>query len=146
MVVEVERTFEIGVSVEEIWTLIADPAVRAAAISVVTAYEVENGRATWHLKLPIPFVRQTATVRTRDIERDPPRYVRFRGDASVMRVTGEHELSPTDRGCRVRNRFVVEGRVPGVESFFKRNIDGEIENLRRELISRLDADSEGHRT
>ena len=64
-----------------------------------------------------------------DVERDDPEFVRFVGRSKVMDVRGEHELTPTDDGCAVRNRFVVDGRFPGVERFFKRNIDEEIDNL-----------------
>lgn len=139
MVVEVERTFDVAVPVEEAWESIADPAVRAGAISVVSDYEIDGEWATWHLELPIPLVRRTISVRTRDVERDPPRFVRFQGSSKVMDVTGEHELTPTDDGCRIRNRFVVDGHVPGVEGFFRRSIDDEIENLRRVVVSRSSA-------
>jgi len=46
-----------------------------------------------------------------------------------MRVIGEHDLEPLDGGTRLTNQFTVEGKVPGVERFFKRNLDGELDNL-----------------
>lgn len=51
-----------------------------------------------------------------------------------MTVTGEHELTETESGCHVVNRFVVDGKVPGVERFFKRNIDTQIENFRQAIL------------
>jgi carbon monoxide dehydrogenase subunit G len=137
MTVRVERTFELPVSVEEAWGFISDPAKRAEAISVVDSYEVDGGAATWHVKLPIPVVKRTAAIETRDLERREPTYVKFAGKSSVMRVVGEHELTETENGCRLTNRFVVEGRLPGVERYFKRNLDGELENLERELRAAL---------
>ena len=129
MVTDVERTFEVDATVEEVWALIADPEARAEAISIVDSYEVDGDELVWQLRLPIPGLGRTVAVRTRDVERDDPEFVRFVGRSKVMDVRGEHELSPTDDGCAVRNRFVVDGRFPGVERFFKRNIDEEIDNL-----------------
>jgi len=52
----------------------------------------------------------------------------------VMRVTGEHEVVPTDEGCELVNTFVVDGRLPGVERFFRRNLDAELDNLEQALV------------
>lgn len=134
MTVRVERSFSLPVSRERVWSFIADPGNRAQAISVVADYRLsddEGRRATWEVELPIPLVRKTVTVETKDIVRDPPRYVKFQGRSKAMTVTGEHELHETDEGCRLDNRFVVEGRLPGVETFFRRHLDDELENLRR---------------
>ncbi|WP_290817673.1 SRPBCC family protein [Halovivax sp.] len=134
MTVRVERTFELDASPERVWQFIADPANRARAIDVVADFEVDptdDRRLTWHVELPIPFVSRTTAVETRDVARDPPRFVEFTGRSSVMDVTGSHELAETNGGCRVANRFVVDGRVPGVERFFTRQLDVELENLRR---------------
>lgn len=129
MTVRVERTFELSLPPETVWGFIVDPAKRASAISVVDGYDVsEDGRsAVWHIRLPV--LGRTVNVETRDVERDPPRYVKFVGKSSVFRVTGEHELESTEEGCRLTNRFVVEGRLPGVETFFERRLDAELENL-----------------
>lgn len=129
MAVEVERSFDVEASIEEVWDLLSDPANRAEAISFVERFETTDDVTTWHIRLPIPLVNRTIKVRTEDIKRDPPRYVKFVGRSKVMNVTGEHELTETESGCRVRNRFVVEGKVPGVERFFKRNFDAEIRNI-----------------
>lgn len=129
MVTDVERTFHVDAPVEDVWELIADPEVRAKAISVVDSYDVNGDELVWHLELPIPALRRTIAVRTRDVERDEPRFVQFVGRSKVMDVRGEHELTATNGGCSVRNQFVVEGKFPGVERFFKSNIDGEIDNL-----------------
>jgi carbon monoxide dehydrogenase subunit G len=50
-----------------------------------------------------------------------------------MRVLGEHELAPHDGGTRLTNRFTVDGKLPGVEKFFKRNLDEELDNLERAI-------------
>lgn len=142
MVTEVERTFRVDAPVEDVWELIADPEVRARAISIVDSYEMDGDELVWHLKLPIPGIRRTISVRTRDVERDDPRFVQFVGRSKVMDVRGEHELSPSNGGSTVRNRFVVEGKLPGIERFFERNIDDEMDNL-LEYVSRslgLDVD------
>lgn len=130
MTVRVRRSFEFDAPPERIWEFIADPAKRAAAISVVDDFEIEGDRTvTWHVGLPIPFIDSTVTVRTKDVRHDPPRYVKFVGRSRVLRVTGEHTIEVTDGGCRLVNEFVVDGRVPGVERFFKRNLNDELTNL-----------------
>lgn len=135
MTVRVERTFTLDASPERVWEFIADPENRAAAISVVERYEYRDGRFVWHVRIPVPLVRQTVAVETREVERDPPRFVRFVGRSRVLHVTGEHEVIPTDDGgCRLANRFVVDGRLPGVEAFFQRNLDRELENLKTLLL------------
>ena len=137
MTARVERAFEVQGSQDDVWAFIADPGNRAEAISVVDRWETDGEETTWHLRLPIPLVRSTVAVHTRDVERAPPERVRFTGRSSVMRVTGEHRLEPTDGGTRVTNQFAVDGRLPGVERFFQRNLDGELENLRRALEAHL---------
>lgn len=135
MTVRVRRAFEFDAPPERIWNFISDPGKRADAISVVESYEVAEGsnRATWEVSLPIPFLNSTATVETEDVEFDPPRHVKFVGKSKVMRVTGEHTVEEIDGGTRLLNEFVVDGRVPGVERFFKRNLDQELDNLEAAL-------------
>ncbi len=134
MTVRVERTFDLEVSPENVWEFIADPEKRASTISVVADYEQTGEYSSiWHIKLPIPFLDTTVPVRTEDVERDPPRYVKFVGRSSALRVTGEHEIQETDTGSRLVNRFTVEGKVPGVERFFKKNLDAELDNLEAAL-------------
>ncbi|PSQ03162.1 polyketide cyclase [Halobacteriales archaeon QS_4_69_31] len=135
MTVRVERSFELPVGRERIWEFISDPGRRAGAISVVSEYEVHgDGSATWHLDLPIPVVNTTVAVETEDEEVRPPEYVRFVGRSTVMDVVGEHELVELEGGTRVVNTFVVDGRLPGVERFFRRNLDAELDNLEQALI------------
>ena len=132
MTVRVERQFTLDAACETVWKFIADPEKRARAISVVSGFEIDDpdGRtATWHVDLPIPMMNRTATVETEDVERDPPRYVMFVGRSKVMRVTGEHRLEQTDEGCVLTNRFIVDGKLPGVERYFKRQLDEELDNL-----------------
>jgi carbon monoxide dehydrogenase subunit G len=141
MTVRVSRSFDIPAPPDRVWEFIADPANRARAISVVERYTVGDDdppTVTWHVALPIPFVRQTMAVETRDVTRDPPTYVKFVGTSNVFSVTGAHELTSTDEGCRLDNQFAVEGSVPGVETFFKRNLDSELENLHHTLREHLD--------
>jgi carbon monoxide dehydrogenase subunit G len=141
MTVRIERTFELAVPPEQVWAFIADPGKRAEAISVVESFEVhDETHATWHIALPIPFVDRTIAVETEDTERDPPTHVEFVGRSRVLRVVGEHDLETVDDGTSLRNRFTVEGKVPGVERFFKRNLDDELDNL--EAAIRADAAAE----
>ncbi|MFC6768890.1 SRPBCC family protein [Natrinema soli] len=136
MTVRIDRSFEVNASPERVWEFIVDPANRAQAISVVESYAIddpEGRRATWQVSLPIPLVRKTIAVDTEDVTRRPPEYVKFVGESKVMDVTGEHEIVETDDGARLENGFVVDGKLPGVERFFKRNLDSELENLQRAL-------------
>lgn len=138
MTIRVERTFELNASPDDVWGFIADPEKRARAISVITDFETTGERtAIWHVRIPLPLVNRTATVETEETERDPPSYVRFVGRSSIVRVIGEHSIDPTDQGTRLTNRFTVEGNVPGIERFFKRNLDSELDNLEQALRSEL---------
>lgn len=130
MTVRVERTFELAATPEEVWELISDPEKRAAPISVVEDFEITGeGTAIWHVEIPIPMVRRTIAVETEEIERDPPNYVKFTGRSKVMKVVGEHRIEATETGSRLINRFTVDGRVPGLEKFFERNLDKELRNI-----------------
>jgi len=134
MTVRVERSFELPADRERVWEFIADPAQRAGAISVVSEFSVhDDGTATWHLDLPLPLVDRTIRVETRDETVREPEYVEFSGRSKVMNVVGEHELVETADGTRLVNTFVVDGRLPGVERFFERNLDGELDNLEAAL-------------
>jgi hypothetical protein len=84
-------------------------------------------------------VDRTVAVETTETDRDPPAYVRFVGRSRVMRVVGEHDLEPLDGGRRTRltNRFVVDGRLPGVERFFRNRMDDELDNLEAALAREL---------
>jgi carbon monoxide dehydrogenase subunit G len=136
MTVRVDRSFELAAPPERVWEFIVDPENRARAISVVQEYSIdgpEGRRATWQVELPIPLVRQTVAVETEDVTRDPPEYVKFTGRSTGLDVTGEHRIVETETGSRLENEFVVDGKLPGVEKFFKRNLDEELENLQRAL-------------
>jgi carbon monoxide dehydrogenase subunit G len=140
MTVRVTRTFEFEAPGERVWEFISDPANRARAISIVSDFEygADDREMTWQIRLPVPFVNSTVAVETRDVERDPPRHVKFVGRASAMRVTGEHTVEEADGGCRLVNEFVVDGRVPGVERYFRRHLDEELDNLERALREELE--------
>jgi len=140
MTVRVSRTFDIAAGTEAVWTFIADPKNRADAISVVESWEQDGDEFIWYLKLPIPVVDKTVAVRTRDVERVENERVKFVGRSRVMNVTGEHILTPQDGSTRVENRFVVDGRLPGVERFFDRSFGGELDNLRAALERDLEVD------
>jgi carbon monoxide dehydrogenase subunit G len=139
MTVRVTRSFEFEVPGERVWEFIADPAKRAAAVSVVERFELgEGGDATWHVRLPVPVVDATIAVETEEVERDPPHHVKFVGTSRAMRVVGEHTVRETASGCELVNEFVVDGRLPGVESFFRRNLDAELDNLKAALEEDLE--------
>ncbi|WP_435177793.1 CoxG family protein [Halorussus sp. AFM4] len=140
MTVRVERTFDLAVAPEDVWEFISDPEKRATAISVVDDYElVGENRSIWRIKLPIPFLDRTVPVETEDVERDPPRYVKFVGRSSALRVTGEHEIQETEDGSRLVNRFTVEGKMPGIERYFKKHLDEELDNLEAALREEVPA-------
>ncbi|MFB6082037.1 MAG: SRPBCC family protein [Halanaeroarchaeum sp.] len=138
MTVRVERSFDIEASPADIWEFISDPAERARAISVVDRFDRRGETTIWHIRLPIPLIRTTVAVSTKDVERREPSYVKFKGTSSAFNVVGEHEITSDEGTSTVRNLFVVDGRAPGVESFFKRNFDGEIRNLEQALRHHLD--------
>lgn len=142
MTTRARRTLEVDADRETVWSYISDPAFRADAISVVESYEPtpgENRRVTWHVVLPIPFVRATIPIETEELSRNPPGQVTFRGDSRVMSVTGEHTLEETEDGTRLVTELTVEGSVPGVETYFKRNLDDELDNLLAALERELEA-------
>jgi carbon monoxide dehydrogenase subunit G len=133
MTVRVERTFAFDVPPERIWAFIADPEKRAEAITVADSWERNGDETIWHISLPIPLVDRTVAVRTRDIERVENKRVRFTGRSSVMTVEGTHEIDRADGRTQLSNRFVVDGKLPGVERFFEHNLDAELDNLERSL-------------
>jgi carbon monoxide dehydrogenase subunit G len=138
MVVRVERVVEVPASREEVWAFIADPAKRAGAISVVEEFEVlDERRAVWHVSLPIPVVRRTVAFETEEQKREPPQYVEFTGSSKVADIVGEHGLESIDGGTRLTNRFVVDGKLPGVERFFERNFGDELDNIESALREEL---------
>lgn len=142
MTIRVEREIFVDAPPDRVWAFIADPARRAEPISVIDDWTVhDDGSATWHVALPIPVIDRSITVETRDVERRPEEFVKFTGTSRVMRVSGEHRLEATDGGTRLTNTFVVDGRLPGVERFFKRNLDRELSNLEAALRTELEADA-----
>mgnify|MGYP006294425763 CR=1 FL=1 len=142
MTVRVERTFELPVARERVWQFIADPEKRATPISVVTDFEVQDeDHHVWHVQLPIPVINRTISVETEEVETQPPEYVKFIGRSKVMRVVGEHTLTETEEGTNLHNRFTVEGKLPGVERFFKRNLDAELDNLEAALRRDLELEA-----
>ena len=141
MTVRVSRTFEFDAPGDRIWAFISDPEKRAGAISVVDSYELRgDDRAVWQVKLPIPLISSTVQVKTEDVLREPPTRVKFSGRSKALNVTGEHTITETDTGCTLTNEFVVDGKLPGVERFFKRNLDTEMDNLETALRNDLAAD------
>ncbi len=144
MVVRVERVVEVPAPRETVWEFIADPERRAAPISVVERFEHrDDGNHVWHVSLPIPLVNRTIAIETEEKARDPPSYVEFVGTSKVLRVVGEHSLVENDGVTTLTNRFTVDGKVPGVERFFKRQMDTEFDNLEQALTAYLESlDSE----
>lgn len=133
MTVRIERTIEVQLQPAEVWEFISDPANRADAISIVKRWERDGDELIWHIGLPIPLISQTFAVRTRDIERVENEVVRFTGRSSVFDVSGEHRLEAIPEGTKLTNRFIVDGNLPGVEGFFERNFDKELDNLLEKL-------------
>ncbi len=139
MTARVERVFEIPAPPEDVWDVIVDPEKRARPISVVETFETTGDRtAVWHVSLPVPGLSRTIRVETEDVEIEPPTYVRFVGHSKAMNVRGEHILEPVDGGTSITNRFSVEGRLPGVERYFRRKLDGELANLEAAIREELD--------
>jgi len=137
MTARVEQKFAVAAPTEDVWEFISDPGNRASAISVVDSYETSGETTTWHISLPIPMVSRTFKVRTRTVELEPPTYVRFEGNSSIFDVLGEHRISTADGKTTITNTFTVDGHVPGVEAFFRRNLDGEVKNLETALRDHL---------
>jgi carbon monoxide dehydrogenase subunit G len=138
MTARVERVFEIPATPEAVWGFISDPEKRARSISVVTDFETTGDRtAIWHVSLPIPRLSRTIEVETEDVAVDEPTYVQFVGRSKALDVRGEHTLEPVDDGTRLTNSFRVDGKLPGVETYFKRKLDGELSNLEDALRGEL---------
>jgi carbon monoxide dehydrogenase subunit G len=139
MVVRVERVVEVPATPEQVWAFISDPAKRAGAISVVEDFEVhDDARATWHVRLPIPVINRQITFETEERRREPPTCVEFVGDSKVAHIVGKHELEETAGGTRLTNRFTVDGKLPGVERFFRKNFGDELDNLETALRKDLE--------
>lgn len=144
MTTAVEREAIVDIDVETVWDLLADPEQRAAAIGIVEDHEViddsgDGDEIRWHVSIPVSMIDETIAVRTHETEKRPPEYVEYVGESSVLSMTGEHELEPTEEGARVRNRFTVESSIPGVESYFERTIEDEIDNLIDFVVERTGA-------
>lgn len=143
MTVRISREIRVPAAPERVWEFIADPNNRAAAISIVRDWEAtDDGGMVWHVELPIPLIDRTIRVETHDRERQPPERVSFVGRSKVFRVTGEHELDGGTDETRLTNRFMVDGKVPGVERFFERRLDDELDNLEAALREWLDHQNE----
>jgi len=139
MTVRVERAFDLAAPPAEVWAFISDPEKRARPISVVEDFETTGERtAIWHVRLPIPRIDRTIAVETEDVDLDEPSFVKFTGRSKAMNVQGEHSLEAVDGGTRLTNRFVVDGRLPGVETYFKRKLDDELQNLEAAMREDLD--------
>jgi carbon monoxide dehydrogenase subunit G len=142
MTVRAERTSHVAAPPDAVWEYLIDPRRRAESISVIESYTVESEdpeRVVWEIDLPLRLLKRAARVRTETVVLDPPTHVKFTGESSLLSVTGEHFLEPTDDGTRVRHRFVVDGKFPGVETFFRRNLDDELENIERAMRTTLEA-------
>lgn len=140
MAIRLERVIEVAAPPADVWTFIADHEQRARHISVVEDVTVseDSETAVWHIALPIPLIDRTIEVRTENVVLNEPEYVKFVGRSRAMRVVGEHELQATETGTKLTNRFSVEGRIPGIERFFKNNLEAEFDNLEAGLDEFLD--------
>lgn len=142
MVVRVERSVEVPASPATVWEFLADPRNRAEAVSVVREAEVhDDDTVTWYVEIPLPIVDRTIPVHTEDEVQDPPNRGEWVGRATGLSVEGEHVVSETESGARVENRFVVESSIPGVEAYFERNLDRELDNLTEALLAAVGGSS-----
>ena len=130
MTARVSRRFRVEASPDAVWAFIADPAQRAGAISVVERFERTDEGYRWHVRLPIPFIDRTIAVETRDVVIEPPEHVEFIGRSPAFAVRGVHDVDPVDAThTALETEFIVDGRIPGVERFFRENLDAELEHL-----------------
>ncbi len=133
-----ERDVTIQAPRERVWEFNDDAEKRARPVSIVEDFELlSESEAAWEVSLPIPLSDRTLRVETEDQNRTPPEYVEFVGNSKAFRVIGEHELTEVDGEPELRLSFSVDGRVPGVERFFKKNIDAELENLEQAILDDL---------
>lgn len=143
MTVSDERKFEIASSPDAVWEFMADPEHRARSLSIVEDFErVDDTHTTWYLSLPIPAIDETVALETKDTHRDAPTQLAFVGRSDVGRIEGEHEFEAIETGTRITNRMTVEGSLPGVETYFERNLDEELTNLETALQTELETDSD----
>jgi carbon monoxide dehydrogenase subunit G len=134
MTARISRRHRFEASPETVWSFIADPAQRAAAISVVDRFEDTDAGYRWHVRLPIPLVNQTIAVDTEDVVIDPPRHVEFIGRSPAFAVRGVHDVEPIDAThTALDTEFIVDGKLPGVERFFRQNLDQELQHLAASL-------------
>lgn len=142
MVVSTEQTFEVAASPDRVWGFMADPEHRARSISVITDFDrVDERRTTWYLSIPVPSLNKTITVETKDTLRDSPSRLEFVGRSDAGRIEGEHEFTATENGTSVANQLMINGNVPGIETFFENHLNEEIDNLETAIRSELE-DSE----
>lgn len=134
MSVEVASQTTVSAQPTTVWEFIADPAHRAAAISVVEDYELhDDGRATWHVEVPIPLLGQTIAVTTTELTRRPPEYVQFAGSAPGLEITGGHTLSSVAAGTQLHTGLTVAGDLPGTERYFQQQLTQELANIEAAL-------------
>lgn len=142
MTVRVKRSYELDYNKEQVWKVISDHELRAEGLTVVDDYEVHNEQTvTWVLSLDLPLVPSTLSVKTREQNRDPPEEVAFKGKSKAFTAKGKHKIEQLpDGGCILHSSFVVEGRLPGVERFFKRNLESELQSLVNYYRDELDVE------
>jgi len=139
VVVRVERSVEVAAPPREVWEFLADPKNRAEAVSVVERAEVHGPETvTWFVEIPVPYLDRTMEIRTEDRVRDPPNRAEWVGRATGIYVEGEHVVTGDDDTTTVENWFAVESSIPGVEGYFERNLEAEMENLRAALLSAVE--------
>ena len=140
MTERVTRVFELAVPPADVWAFISNAAPGGEPNSVSSDFAITGPRTlTWQISVPDPLHSATIPVETEDTTVEEPTYVEFVGSSRAMRVIGEHELETTEEGTRLTNRFTVDGRLPGVESYFASNLDGELDNLEAAINDAYDA-------
>lgn len=138
MALEVERETTFDHPADAVWALLSDQGERAEAVSFVDSSEVRGeDAATWRLKVPTPLTEGTFPMEIEDVETDPPRHLKFRGDSEPLDLLGELWLDRSGDGSRIRVRLRLEGNLPGVETFLRGTFDDELRHLFDSLRTRL---------
>lgn len=139
MALEVDRETTFEHPADAVWSLLSDQGERAETVGFVRSYEVRgDDAATWQVEFPIPLTDGKFPMEMTDEEKEPPRHLVFRGDSEPVELLCELWLDRSGGGSRIRVRLRLEGNLPGVETFLRGSLDGELRNIFDGLRTRLD--------
>lgn len=132
----IRREIEVDVSRAEVWAFLSCHRRKAAVIDQVAEVDVQGDDAEWRVRIPLPAVRSHVRVRTRDLAKEAPRFVRFSASAPMVQLTGEHELEELGaQRCRVISRFWIDTQVPGLKQAFRHQLDRLLPRLLSALVA-----------